>query len=130
MRNALDPSPRREPAAQAREAALGVFFGIAEEWGLTAEQQIRLLGSPARSTFFKWKKERGAVSGDVLERISHIVSLYKALSILFPEPARASAWLRRPNRYFEDRSALDIMMDGNVTDIYRVRAYVDAQRGG
>lgn len=130
MRNALDPSPRREPAAQARQGALGVFFEIAEEWGLTAEQQMTLLGSPARSTFFKWKKERNPVSGDVLERISHIVSIYKALNILFHEPDRVSRWLLSPNKYFDNRSALDVMLDGNVTDIYRVRAYVDAQRGG
>ncbi len=130
MRNALDPNPRREPAAQARQAALGVFFEIAEEWGLTAEQQMTLLGSPARSTFFKWKKERSPVSGDILERISHIVSIYKALNILFPEPERASGWLHRSNKYFDCKSALDVMLDGNVMDIYRVRAYVDAQRGG
>jgi uncharacterized protein (DUF2384 family) len=99
---------------------------LAEEWSLTTDQQIRLLGSPARSTFFKWKKEGGLIPGDTLERISHMVSIYKALHILFSDPDRANAWLRRPNNYFEDHSALDVMLGGKVADIYRVRAYVDA----
>ena len=96
----------------------------------STDQQIRLLGSPARSTFFKWKKEGGLISEDTLERISHLLSIYKALQILFPDPDRPDAWLRRPNKYFEDHSALDMMLGGKLSDIYRVRLYVDAQRGG
>jgi uncharacterized protein (DUF2384 family) len=129
MRNALEPS-QRTPAAEGSQSALALFFAFANEWSLTSEQQIRLLGSPARSTFFKWKKEGGLISEDTLERISHLISIYKALRILFPDPDRATAWLRRPNKYFEGHSALDVMLDGKLADIYRVRAYIDAQRGG
>jgi uncharacterized protein (DUF2384 family) len=125
MRQALERTP-----SENSQSALGLFFALAEKWSLTADQQMRLLGSPARSTFFKWKKEGGLISGDTLERISHLLSIYKALQILFPDPDRADAWLRRPNRYFEDHSALDVMLGGKLSDIYRVRAYVDAQRGG
>ena len=130
MRNAehhaVDPQSTRSPA----ESGLDVFFSIADEWSLTGDHQITLLGSPARSTFFKWKKEGGTLSVDVQERVSHIASIYKALTILFPEPDRAKKWLRRANSYFDGRSALDVMLGGKVSDIYMVRTYVDAQRGG
>jgi uncharacterized protein (DUF2384 family) len=129
MRNALEPS-QRTPAAEGGQNALTLFFALADEWSLTTEQQMRLLGSPARSTFFKWKKDGGLISSDTIERISHLGSIYKALQILFPDPDRANTWLRRPNHYFEDHSALDVMLGGKLADIYRVRAYVDAQRGG
>ena len=129
MRHALATSHRTSTVA-GTESALAVFFALTDEWALSTDQQIRLLGSPARSTFFKWKKEGGLISGDTLERISHLVSIYKALNILFPDPERATSWLKKPNKYFDGLSALDVMLDGKLTDIYRVRAYVDAQRGG
>lgn len=109
---------------------LDVFFALAESWNLSTEQQIVLLGSPSRSTYFKWKKDGGSVSADTEERLSHIVSIFKALEILFPDPDRATLWLRRENRFFEDRSALDVMLGGRLTDILLVRNYLDAQRGG
>jgi uncharacterized protein (DUF2384 family) len=124
------PEPSQRTPSESSQSALALFFVLAEKWSLTTDQQIRLLGSPARSTLFKWKKEGGLISEDTLERISHLLSIYKALQILFPDPDRADAWLRRPNKYFEDHSALDMMLGGKLSEIYRVRLYVDAQRGG
>jgi uncharacterized protein (DUF2384 family) len=109
---------------------LRAFFAVANLWGLGADQQITLLGSPSRSTYFKWKKEGGSVTGDTEERISHLMAIFKALQILFPDASRADAWLRRPNRFFLGQSALDVMLGGRLQDIIRVREYVDAQRGG
>ena len=40
--------------------ALTAFFNITQRWGLSAEEERTLLGSPPRSTFFKWKSERAA----------------------------------------------------------------------
>lgn len=114
----------------ANPSPLDVFFKLAEIWDLTTEQQVKLLGSPGRSTYFRWRKDGGDVSADTLERISHLGSVYKALSILLDSPEAAISWIRRPNRFFDGASALDIMLSGNLSDIIRVRQYVDAQRGG
>jgi len=114
----------------AQPKVLEAFFKIAELWSLTSDQQIILLGSPSRSTFFKWKKEGGALSTDTEERISHLVSIFKALQILIPNSQSADGWLNKPNKYWDGRSALEVMLDGKLTDIYSVRAYLDAQRGG
>lgn len=117
-------------ARERSEGAIEVFFRLAEAWGLNTDQQITLLGSPGRSTFFKWKKDGGSVSGDTEERISHLVSIYKDLNILTEDAKMADEWIKRPNKYFDGRSALDIMLEGKLSDIYSVRAYLDAQRGG
>ena len=106
------------------------FFALADIWKLTTDQQIILLGAPARSTYFKWKKDGGAMSPDTVERVSHLMATYKALQILFPDSTRADAWLERPLRVFGGRSALEVMLGGKLGDIIRVREYVDAQRGG
>lgn len=111
-------------------AAMEAFFNLAEAWQLSTDDQIRLLGSPGRSTFFKWKKEGGSIPKDTLERLSHIFGIYKALQILLPSPKAADDWVRRANAQFGGQSALDVMLGGQVVDIYRVRQYLDAQRGG
>lgn len=123
-----DQATGRMPGAPADEFA--VFSRICDLWALTSEQQMTLLGSPARSTYFKWKKEGGALSQDTKERISHVVSIYKALEILFTHPDLSDGWLRRSNAYFGGKSALDSMLRGGMRDLYEVRTYVDAQRGG
>lgn len=112
--------------------ALRAFFKLAERWKLRVADQRKLLGDPPESTFYKWKRERdGALSRDTLERISYLLGIFKALAILFPQPDRADAWLRRSNDAptFGGQSALERMLSGNVADLYVVRQYLDAQRG-
>lgn len=121
------------PEEQDHRAALQWFFSVAEAWGLSADQQMKLLGSPPRSTFFKWKKDGGQLSQDTFERISHLLTIYKSLQILFTEPTSSDGWIKRPNNapMFGGKSALDFMMTtGSLVDLYKVRSYLDAQRGG
>lgn len=127
-----EPSPRvRTNVGLYRiPAELEAFFVIADRWRLSTEEQIRLLGSPGRSTFFKWKKDGGALPADTVERLSHILSIWKALRILFTIDERGHEWMRRPNAFFDGATALEVMLQGGVVDIYRVRQYLDAQRGG
>ncbi len=110
-------------------AELETFFAIAEKWQLTTDEQIALLGSPGRSTFFKWKKYGGALPPDTCERLSHILGIIKCLRILFTQDERGDAWIKAKSRYFDGASALDIMLEG-MSGIIRVRRYLDAQRGG
>jgi hypothetical protein len=52
--------------------------------------------------------------------------------VLLPEPAAADTWIKKPNTapLFGGRSALQRMLSGLVADLYVVRQYLDAQRGG
>ena len=124
------PQDAAVPRDVQERTALETFLRIAEAWGLTTDQQIVLLGSPARSTFFKWKKEGGTLPRDTLERISHVFGIYKCLNILIPNPSRADEWVKRKNKYWDDQSALDRILTGKMADLIDVRRYLDAQRGG
>jgi hypothetical protein len=130
----LKPSTPNAPNRKEMSGAgLRTFFRIAQAWGLDAEQQRTLLGSPPRSTFFQWKRDGGTtLSKDVLERISYILGIYSALQVLLPRPDSADGWIKRANGapLFGGRSALETMLSGNVGDLYLVRHYLDAQRGG
>ena len=56
----------------------------------------------------------------------------KALQLLLPDERAADAWVRRPNLAppFNGQSALERMLQGRVADLYEVRRYLDAERGG
>jgi hypothetical protein len=115
------------------EAALKAFFRISEKWQLSTDEQIKLLGSPPRSTFFKWKKEGGQLPNDTVERLSHVLNIYKCLRILFTDENVSDQWMRKTNQapFLNGVSALDFMTaNGFVADVFKVRSYLDAQRGG
>jgi len=118
--------------AAAGGAGLRAFANIAERWGLTVAEQLKLLGIASRSTFFKWRREREPrVPQDTLERLSYLLGIYKALQILLPEARAADEWVRKPNTGapFGGGSALERMWSGQVADLYVVRQYLDAERG-
>jgi Protein of unknown function (DUF2384) len=131
----LPPGSRLPPAAAEHLAgpALRTFFRICDAWKLSSDDARKLLGDPPRSTYFLWKKTgAGQLARDTLERISYILGIYKALQILLPDPAAADAWVRKPNAapLFGGKPALARMLSGNVADLYVVRQYLDAWRGG
>ena len=115
-------------------AGLRTFARIAEVWGLTVDEQLRLLGQPPRSTYFAWRKqpEKAALPRDTLERLSNILGIYKSLQILLPDAAAADGWVRQPNSAtpFGGGTALARMLAGNVSDLNLVRRYLDGVRGG
>jgi hypothetical protein len=124
-----------QPSRKAMSAAgLRAFFNIAQAWGLSADEQMVLLGAPGRSTFFKWKSapQNADLKRDTLERLSYILGIYKALQILLPDATASDAWVKKPNTapLFSGKSALDRMLGGNIGDLLAVHQYLDARRGG
>ncbi len=117
---------------------LQAFFNISEKWELRPRQQQTLLGNPSRPTLTRWREwanaERGGcrntVPRDVLERISYIMGIYKALKILYSTPAIQDTWVHRENEApgFTGRTPLERMLEGNVSDLADVRRYLDSIR--
>ena len=117
---------------EAAAAALRTFWRLAEAWQLSVPEQMTLLGV-GRSRLYQWRQGKvGTLDRHVLERLSYLFGIYAALQLLLPERQRADEWLRRPNDapIFGGRSALQRMLGGQVADLYVVRQYLDAQRGG
>jgi hypothetical protein len=135
MNAVLQPSapPIDLTAAAAAQAALRTFWRISEAWQLDATEQATLLGV-GRSTLYQWKQGKVAHGLDrhVLERLSYLFGIYAALQILLPAAEQADRWVRQPNTapLFGGHSALERMLGGQVADLYVVRHYLDAQRGG
>jgi uncharacterized protein (DUF2384 family) len=115
-----------EGLAMARAAVR--LFGL---WELTDAEACVLLGELSPRTYARWKAgDVGRISRDLKARLSNLMGIHKALRIIFTEPARAYGWVKRPNQAFGGRSALEVMLQGDLLDLVRVRRYLDAERGG
>jgi len=121
------PAPITDGEAAAMfRAALNLF----RLWDLTDDEAAVLLDLPVR-TYRRWKAgELGRIDRDGKARLSNLIGIHKALRIIFREPQRGYDWMRKPNDAFAGRSAVDIMLGGELTDLMRVRHYLDAERGG
>ena len=126
-------SPVDLDSAAAGQAALRTFWRISDAWQLDATEQTTLLGV-GRTTLYQWRQGKVSAGLDrhVLERLSYLFGIYAALQILLPAAEPADAWVRKPNAapLFGGKSALARMLGGQVADLYVVRDYLDAQRGG
>jgi len=121
------PFASNDPALA--EPGLRTFNQVAKAWSLTASEQSALLGQPIDVTALL--AQPGSVEGvgpEMLERISYVLGIYRALHTLFPNRAQADGWIRRPNKAnaFEGASALSLMCSGRLEDMAQVRSFLEA----
>ncbi len=120
--------------AEVPSLLLPALFEIFSQWGLTASQQMTLLGLRNEKNLYNWKKspEKARLSRDLLERASYILGIYKSLQILLPDTEIADQWLSLPNDnpLFNGTAPINRLLAGQVTDLAVVRYFLDAQRGG
>jgi hypothetical protein len=119
------PSPITDAEAAAMFRASVNLFRL---WRIGDEEAATLLDMGLRS-YRRWKAgELGRMGRDGKARLSNLMGIHKALRIIFSEPERGYRWVTAPNEAFGGRSALQIMLGGELTDLMRVRRYVDAER--
>lgn len=118
-----DPITDAEGAAMFR-AALNLF----RKWQLSDEEAATLLDMPLRS-YRRWKSgAQGRISRDGKARLSNLMGIHKALRLIFTDAQRGYDWIKAQNAAFQGRSALSVMLGGELTDLMRVRRYLDAER--
>ena len=129
----IDTQPKAfiaEPVSDAEAAAMfRATVNLLRLWGVTDDEAAILLDMPVRS-YRRWKAgEIGRIDRDGKARLSNLMGVHKALRLIFHEPQRGYAWIKAPNTAFGGRPALDVMLGGDLTDLMRVRRYLDAERG-
>lgn len=127
------PAKRRELSGP----ALRTFTGIAEALDLNEAERLRLIGSPARSTYYGWldKARRGeavTLPLDALLRLSLLFGIWKALRIVFTDDETALRWMRSDNSgpLFGGQAPLTLMTNGTQEGLFLLRRHLDAWRGG
>jgi hypothetical protein len=132
-----DPSPLIDLTTKSERqrlspSALKAFFNLVERWRIRDEDARMLLGGVANGPYYEMKKNPDRVlDTDKLLRISYLIGIFKALSILHSQPL-ADEWVRLPNsnRIFAGQTPLALMMKGGVPAMQTVRRLLDARRGG
>jgi hypothetical protein len=130
----LPPGDRQDPAVRRRLSApaLRAFFNISRAWQLGVVEERALLGWPPSSTFHKYKSgDAGVLSFDTLTRVSLVLGIYKALHILYPEPAFADRWMGMPNTnaLFGGRTPMAFVAEAGLDGLFQLRRLLDARRG-
>lgn len=128
-RRPLEESQGSVTEAEA-QAMLRAVLNLFEKWELPKAEKLVLLGSPSERTFQRWKAgDIGPLANDTIYRLGDLLGIHKALRYMFTDLDRAYDWVKRPNEAFGGQSALAVMLQGAPSNIARVRAYLDAERG-
>ncbi|PCH98312.1 MAG: hypothetical protein COB84_02450 [Rhodobacteraceae bacterium] len=103
---------------------------LGTRWELTDDEMAVLLGGVSVRTYARWKVgQLGRAGIDTAARMSNLMGIHKALRLLFKDAARGYGWIKRENTTFGGKTALDVMLGGQLTDLMRVRSYLDTVRG-
>jgi uncharacterized protein (DUF2384 family) len=115
-----------EAAAMAR-AVVNLFA----RWNVSDAKAREILGGLEARTYARWKAgEVGRIDRDLATRLSLLMGIHKGLRYLFTDPERGYAWVGKPNAALNGRVPADIMAEGSIFALVRVRSYLDAERGG
>ncbi len=124
------PPSQTELTAAEAAAMLRAVLRLFTLWGVTTAEARILLGQPSERTLQRWRAgEVAGLAHDLVFRLGCLLGIHAALRMMFTDPQRGYAWVRRPNAAFGGASAMDAMLQGQPTDLARVRAYLDAERG-
>ena len=111
--------------------ALRTYVNIARVWDLKDAEAATLLGTPL-STYARWKANPTSanLTHAIQERMSYVFGIFKALRLLYANDEHGYGWLRRHNLnpLFKNRTPLDLMLAGNISDLYLTRRYLDTWR--
>jgi len=127
-----DAMPERAALTDAEATAMArAVVRLFDHWQLSDAEAREILGGLAARTYARWKAgDIGRIDRDLATRLSLLMGIHKGLRYLFTDPQRGYAWVRRPNADFAGRSPAQVMVEGSIFALARVRQYLDAERGG
>ena len=110
---------------QRRRDLSRTVMGLLESWGVSPEQQIVLLGLPADTRPRKLKQYQEDTplpdSDELTVRIHYLLSIQKEMDKMFPHnPMAADYWVTTPNRFFNQRTPLDLMLSEGLNGLRMV----------
>ena len=111
------------------EALARATVNLFNAWKLSDAQACTLLGGLSARTWARWKDgSTGRVHRDLKMRMAHLMGIHKGVRHLFKDATRGYDWIKAPNAAFGGKSALDIMLGGELSDLAVMREWLDAER--
>lgn len=108
-----------------------MIMRLFEHWHLTYEQQAAVLGlsTNTHSTVARYKSGKTLLSKnrDSQDRAGHLLAIHKYLRLIFPlNPQLAYAWPKTPNKFFEGKMPLEIIITEGFLGLVRIRRYLES----
>lgn len=116
----------------AATVGLPAVLKILDAWGLNDSEQMALLGLKEHMELTRWRSHPPKKFGrDQLERLSHLLGIYRSLHVLLPDSLAADGWIQRPNSapLFGGQRAFDLMANAGIPGLLLVRQYLNEQVG-
>lgn len=123
-----------QPVAEADKIAAIVKAVVraADAWGLSNTEAAALFDVPS-ATWSRMKAGtyKGTLDQDKVTRASLLIGLFKGLRLLFNGPL-TYGWPKTANTGpgFNGRTPVQVMCDGGIPAMMKVRQHIDALRGG
>ena len=114
---------------------LRAAVGILEKWQANSDQACRLLRI-SRSTYTRARQRDPAwavaLDADQMQRISFVLNIHATLRLIFDNPQNVYGFvsMANDNEFFNGRSPLEIMAQGDMISLYETFRRIDALRGG
>lgn len=115
-------------------AGLRAAVGILEKWSASADQACRILRI-SRSTYTRARQRDAdwevALDADQMQRISFVLNIHAALRLVFDNPDNVYGFpsMANNNEFFNGRSPLEIMAQGDMVSLYETFRRIDVLRG-
>lgn len=118
---------------ESRKSMAKLVTNLFDLWGLPVADQLNLLGlsETSRTLLTKYRKGNAIpISRDMIDRIGWLLSIHKALRLLFPYNKEfRQKWVTRRNRMMDNLRPVDIMKDKGIIGIATVARHLDFLRG-
>ena len=113
---------------------LRAAVGILEKWQASSEQACRILRI-SRSTYTRAKQRDPdwsvGLDADQMQRISFVLNIHAALRLVFDNPENVYGFpaMANENEFFNGRTPLEIMSQGDMISLYETFRRIDVLRG-
>ncbi|MCW2097856.1 MULTISPECIES: antitoxin Xre-like helix-turn-helix domain-containing protein [Pseudomonas] len=115
-------------------AGLRVAVNILEKWQASGEQACRILRI-SRSTYTRAKQREAewsvGLDSDQMQRISFVLNIHAALRLVFDNPENVYGFvtMANDNEFFNGRTPLEVMSQGDMISLYETYRRIDVLRG-
>ncbi|WP_160109665.1 antitoxin Xre-like helix-turn-helix domain-containing protein [Pseudomonas izuensis] len=113
---------------------LRAAVGILEKWAASSEQACHILRI-SRSTYTRARQRDPdwavALDADQMQRISFVLNIHATLRLIFDNPQNVYGFpsMANDNEFFNGRTPLEIMAQGDMISLYETFRRIDALRG-
>jgi len=113
---------------------LRAAVGVLEKWQASSDQACRILRI-SRSTYTRAKQRDPdwsvGLDADQMQRISFVLNIHAALRVVFDNPENVYGFpaMANDNEFFNGRTPLEIMAQGDMISLYETFRRIDTLRG-